>query len=142
MREPLRDADSPVLVTQLPYALSVTTFRFAALAALAGRAPIGGQREVALATYLAARLADDVRSARNLSPATRAERAGSARSWMSNLALPNTVRPALVRLVEASANDTADTARALRVVIGVTATLLDSGAQSELERLATALEQS
>jgi len=121
--------------------LSVTTFRFAALAALSGRAPIGGQREVALATYLAARLADDVRHARGLSPATRAERAGNAKSWISNLALPANVRPALVRLVESSANDPAATARAVRAVIAVTTSILEPGAVSELERLATALEQ-
>jgi hypothetical protein len=42
-----------------PYALEPLSFRFAALAALAGRAPIGGQREVALATYVVARLAHD-----------------------------------------------------------------------------------
>src|SRR5690349_12491010 len=45
--------------TAPPYALSSPAFRFRALAVLAGRAPLGGQREVALATYLAARLADD-----------------------------------------------------------------------------------
>lgn len=135
-------ADCPVLVSQPPYGLSLTTFRFAALAALAGRAPIGGQREVAMATYLAARLADDTRPARSLSALTRAERAESARNWMATLALPSTIRPALIGLVDSSASDAASAARALRAVIGVTAGLLDPGAHSELERLAVALEAS
>ena len=39
-----------------PYALTPTTFRFRALAALAGRAPLGGGRETALASYVVARL--------------------------------------------------------------------------------------
>ena len=134
--------DSPVLVSQPPYALGLTTFRFAALAALAGRAPIGGQREVALATYLAARLADDVRPTRGLSAATRAERAEGAKSWLASLALPTTIRPALVGLVDSTAGDAAVTARALRGVIGVTSGMLDRGARAELERLASALEQS
>jgi hypothetical protein len=134
--------DSRVLVSQPPYALSLTTFRFAALAALAGRAPIGGKREVALAMYLAARLADDVRPSRCLSSATRAERADGARNWLAALALPTTIRPALVGLVDSTATDAAVTAKALRTVIGVTSDLLDRGARSELERLASALEQS
>lgn len=139
---PSSRTDWRVLVSQPPYGLSLTTFRFAALAALAGRAPIGGQREVALATYLAARLADDTRPARSLSALTRAERADSARHWLSTLALPNAIRPALVSLVDSSATDAAAAARALRAVIGVTASLLDPGAHSELERLAATLEAS
>jgi hypothetical protein len=138
----LAGPDSRVLLSQPPYALSLTTFRFAALAALAGRAPIGGRREVALATYLAARLADDVRPSRCLSPAIRAERADGARNWLATLALPTTIRPALLGLVDSTANDAAVTAKAVRAVIGVTTDLLDRGARSELEQLASALEQS
>src|SRR5881396_4039624 len=48
-----------VIAAHPPYALAPLSFRFAALATLAARAPIGGQREVALATYVAARLAHD-----------------------------------------------------------------------------------
>ena len=71
-----------VPVTNPPYALATTTFRFAALAALAGRAPLGGQREVALATYLAARLAQDVLPERGVPQTSRAERAVGAKSWL------------------------------------------------------------
>src|SRR5215216_5312955 len=49
----------PVPVTLPPYALPAPVFRFRNLATLAGRAPIGGAREVALACFVAARLAND-----------------------------------------------------------------------------------
>jgi hypothetical protein len=129
-----------VLVTQPPYALSSTTFRFAALAALAGRAPIGGQREVALAAYVAARLAEDVMADRGLSQPTRVDRAGHAKQWLSTLALPATMRPAFALLVDASAGERAAVARATRDVILATAGFLDSAARHELEQLAIALE--
>lgn len=124
-----------------PYALAPTPFRFAALAALAGRAPLGGQREVALATYFVARLAHDVLPERGLLQAVRAERAANAKHWLSTLGLPPSVRPALARLIDASAGDGAAIAEALAAVIAVTANFLDSGARSDLTKLAAVLDQ-
>lgn len=129
-----------MIIPKPPYGLAPVPFRFAALAALAGRAPLGGQREVALATYLSVRLADDVVAERGLSKVTRAERAGHARSWLSTLALPAPIRPALVRLIDASATEPAATGQAVRGVIAVTAAFLDPAARLELDQLATALE--
>jgi hypothetical protein len=123
-----------------PYALAPLSFRFAALAALAGRAPMGGQREVALATYVAARIADDTRPEHALSQPVRAERAGAARSWLSSLTLPTPLKAPLAQLVDASIGDSASAASALRGVMAVTANYLDSGARSELAHLADALE--
>src|SRR5204863_7354540 len=54
-------SDSRVPVMLPPYALSAPVFKFRHLATLAGRAPIGGAREVALACFVAARLASDCR---------------------------------------------------------------------------------
>jgi hypothetical protein len=130
-----------VILSRPPYALAPTPFRFAALAALAGRAPLGGQREVALATYFVARLAHDVLPERGLLQAVRAERATNAKHWLSTLALPSPVRPALVRLIDASASDGTTVAEALAGVITVTANFLDSGARSDLMKLAAVLEQ-
>ena len=129
-----------MLVSHPPYALSPTAFRFAALASLAGRAPLGGHREVALAVYMVARLAQDVLPERGLTTATRAERAGSAKNWLSTLALPAAVRPAMARLVDASSGARAGVSDALRNVIAVTDSFLDAGARSELDQLAAALE--
>src|SRR4051812_32103985 len=125
--------------TQPPYALSLTSFRFPGLAALAGRAPLGGQREVALAIYLAARMAQDALPDRGVSDAARGERAASAKSWLSTLALPATVRPALLKAIEASAGAAAGAGSAVRDVISVTANFLDSAARLELDQLAGAL---
>jgi hypothetical protein len=132
--------DWGVLIPRPPYGLAPTPFRFAALAAVAGRAPLGGRREVALATYLAARLVDDVLDQNGLTPSVRAERAGSARSWLSTVALPAPIRQPLVRLVDASAGGAAGASQALRAVIAVTAEFLDRAARLELEQLAETLE--
>lgn len=131
-----------VLVSQLPYALSPPTFRFPALAALAGRAPLGGRREVALAAYLAARLADDALPERGLSRSTRAERAGHAKAWLSTLALPATIRPAIAHLLEASAGESTAVAPAIRNVMTVTSDFLDPPVRRELDKLASSLERS
>jgi hypothetical protein len=130
-----------VIVSQPPYALSLITFRFPALAALAGRAPLGGQREVALAAYLAAKLAHDALPDGPLTQPLRGERAASAKSWLSTLALPAAVRPALMRLIDASAGDRRGVAEAVRGVLSATAGLLDARARSELDQLAGALER-
>jgi uncharacterized membrane protein len=129
-----------VLVVQPPYALSPTVFRFNALASLAGRAPLGGRREIALAIYLAARLAQDVLPDREIPQPARAERAGHAKQWLASQSLPTSVRPALVDLIEASGKDRAEVARGLRAAIAAVAESLDKNARAELVDLATALD--
>ena len=128
----------PVLLPA--HSLEATTFRFPGLASLAGRAPLGGRREVALATYVAARLAHDTIPGRGISQPTRVERATQARTWLANIALPAPVRPALGRLIDASAGNCGPAAEALRAVIGVTASYLEPAAHSELDQLARSLE--
>jgi hypothetical protein len=123
-----------------PYAVAPTPFRFGALAALAGRAAIGGQREVALATYMAVRLAHDVLPDQELDPSVRAERSVAAKTWLSTVTLPANVRPPLIRLVEATSVGRDATAAALRAVIAATAPQLDKAARAELDHLADALE--
>ena len=118
------------------YALSTPSFRFRALASLAGRAALGGPREVALATYLVARLAHDCLPTRVLPPAVRATRAAFARTWLSSLTLPPAVRAPLTRVTDATENDLATVGDMLRVLLPATATYLDAGARAELERLA------
>lgn len=129
-----------VLVAHPPYALSPTTFRFPALAALAGRAPLGGHREVAIAAYLAARLADDALPERGLPRSTRAERASRAKAWLSTLALPAAVRPALARLLEASGGESIAVSPAIRNVMAVTTDFLDTSVRQELDELARSLD--
>ena len=130
----------PVPLSNPPYVLVPTAFRFPALASLAGRAALGGRREVVLATYMAARLAQDVLSDRGISAITRVGRAAQGRTWLANMALPTSVRPALSKLVDASAGSAANTAEAVRLVMAVTTSFLDKHAQAELDQLATLLE--
>lgn len=119
-----------------PYALAAPSFRFRALASLAGRAPLGGTREVVLATYLIARLTDDSRASKALPAPVRAARAAAARSWLANTALPASVRSSLTRLAEATEGEVPHLTSALTDVIAVAAPFLDDPARLELERLA------
>jgi hypothetical protein len=119
-----------------PYALAAPVFPFRALAALAGRAPLGGPREIALATLIAARLAAGAAPPVLLALPLRAARAEAARLWLTSVALPASVRVALLKLVDASAADDARAiATALAKVTEVTAPQLDRRARSELARL-------
>lgn len=124
---------------QPPYAVPPTEFRFPALAALAGRAQLGGDREVALALFVAARLAQDCQTAGGLSDASRAERAASAKTWMSTFALPAAVKAVIAKLMEATAGDLSTIADDLRAVVASARVYLDIQSQAELERLATSL---
>ncbi|HTR79088.1 MAG TPA: hypothetical protein VMH39_13305 [Gemmatimonadaceae bacterium] len=122
-----------------PYALGALPFRFRAIAALAGRAPLGGPREVALAAYLGARLAHDTLPERGLVADARKPRAEAARTWMSALAVPSVARATLAELFAASAGTPSDVAPILRSVIAVTSPYLDGNARLELEWLADLL---
>jgi hypothetical protein len=121
-----------------PYALSSPAFRFRALASLAGRAPLGGAREVALAVYLVARLVDDCLPEKVLPLTSRVERSAAAKGWLASMALSGPVRGALMKLVEATAGDLSDVAPTLASVIAATTAFLDIAARTELDRLARA----
>lgn len=127
-------------VAQPPFALIPPAFRFAALASLAGRAPLGGRREVVLAVYMAARLAEDALPAHDVSREARGERAGHAKQWLSTLALPATMRPALIALIEASAADAPLVCRSLRAALAAVAEGLDKNSRAEVTQLIAALE--
>jgi hypothetical protein len=126
------------VVSSLPHALEPIAFRFPALAALAGRAQIGGRREVALATFVASKLARDCHADPPLPDAARAERAAGAKSWMSTLNLPATVRPALVRLLEATGRSR-PIAEEFAAALSAVHTFLDGAALRELQEFAATL---
>jgi len=127
------------LVAPPPYALATPTFRFRALASLAGRAPIGGPREVALATYLVARLVDDCQPSKMLPAPPRAERAAAARNWLAGVALSNAIRASLAKLVEATSGDPIQLGGPLSEAMSAVDGYLDPASRSELERLSRAL---
>ena len=119
-----------------PYALESPSFRFPAIAALAGRLPLGAGREPILAVLLAARIADVVTTPDALTPAVRKSRAAAAQQWLSATCPDGKVRAACVALADASISADGDAAaRALVKVMEVTDGFLDGAARSELRAL-------
>ena len=123
----------------LPYALDPLRFPFPALAALAGRLPLGGGREVALAALMMARLATGVLTSESLPLAERTTRAAAARVWLASLALPATSRVPFARCLDASTGTPQQLAIALRSVIIAVSAHLDNSSTQELEQLASTL---
>ena len=123
-----------------PYSLAAPTFRFRALASLAGRAPLGGEREMALAALMAARLADASLLPVPLSGAARASRAAGARVWCSTLTLPAAARIPLARVVDASEHGNAERiGEALTAFAAVAGPMLDAASRAELADLVASL---
>ena len=125
-----------------PYALSAPAFPFPHLASLAGRAPIGGAREVALACFVAARLAADCMGEPLESGGlARSARAVGAKGWLGTLALPALIRGPLVRCLESTADSPPGAVgRALSELALAGGGFLDAGSVTELESLAILLQ--
>jgi len=125
-----------------PYALTSPRFRFRALASLVGRSPLGGEREVALATLLAARLVVGALPPSPLPQNVRITRANGARAWFAALALPAAFRQSIARLLDATTSvDRDGLEAALRAVIDVGTPHLDAPALNELREMMRALAQ-
>jgi hypothetical protein len=126
-----------------PYALASPKFRFRALAALVGRSPLGGEREVALATLLAARLVVGALPPTPLPQNVRITRANGARAWFAALAVPPAFRQSLARLLDATTSvDRNGLETALRAVFDVSAPHLDPPDLNELREVVRVLAQS
>ena len=108
---------------------------------MAGRAPLGGPREIALAVFLVARVVSDASSGKTtLSSDQKQERAQGVKHWLGSASLPGPVRNALSRLTDLTVREDRMAIRAaLDSVMAVTANQLDSGARLELGRLAQAV---
>jgi hypothetical protein len=128
-----------VLSEPLPYALEALRFPFPALASLAGRLPLGGGREVALAALLTARLAQGAATSDALPPGDRAARASAAKVWLASLALPATTRVPFARCVESTTGTPLQVAGALRSLVAAAGAHLDGPSVQELEKLARSL---
>jgi len=115
-------------------------FRFPALAALAGRRPLGGERELALATFICAHLVVGVLPDSAFPADLRLKRAAAARAWLGAIALPATARTPFARLIDTTAHaDLAAVRQALRAVLDAIGRSLDAPAKRELEHLGAAL---
>lgn len=121
----------------LPYALVTPSFPFRHLATLAGRAPIGGTREVALGCFMAARLAAACGGTDTEITSEGCEaRATSARSWLGALTLPAAVRAPIAKCIESSARRNAQaSARDVTAMRDACASYLDAASRTELDAL-------
>ena len=117
------------------YAIPPITFPFRALAAYAGRAPLGRGREVALACLMAARLSEPMLGTPLPTPIRTARAAGASR-WFASLAVPAALRAPLARVAAASAREsTSELGEALGDVIAAARKLLDEAGIAELDGL-------
>ncbi len=130
------------MIGQLPpFALATPAFRFRALASHAGRAALGGDREIALACFAVARLGAGLLPPVMLAPGDATARATATRHWLASLAVPAVGRTAALAAIEAIASgsrrSSADALRVLRAAVG---SHLDSASAVELAELADEMQ--
>ncbi len=146
-RRPSRSAGRvrtlPAVHSTPPYGVAPLRFPTPALATLVGRAGLGGAREVALAMFVAARLARSVLPPTALDVRVRHTRATAARTWAAALMLPPDVRVPVARLLDATgAADPGDVANAVRASLLAVTRYLNESSVVELEALHAALARS
>lgn len=124
-----------VYIEPLPYSLGSPRFAFPAMASLSGSLPLGGGREVVLAVIMAARLANSMTGENPLSAPDRAGRVSGARTWLASLTLPTAVRSPLLKCIESTEGEPAQTAAALRALLTASSNWLDGASVQELEQL-------
>lgn len=123
-----------------PFALSQAGFRFRALASHAGRASLGGDREVAFACFATARLASAMLPPFALSPSDSAARLAAAKNWLASLAVPGAVRTTLGSVVDAITDGNRRAVAAGLVSLSeVASAQLDAASAAEIRDLATEL---
>ncbi|MEO7218184.1 MAG: hypothetical protein ABI026_08315 [Gemmatimonadaceae bacterium] len=122
-----------------PYALEPVIVALPAMAECAQAAPLGGDREMALATLMIARLIVAALPPVNLPETDRASRAERSRSWLSALTMPQPARMALLRTVDASVGGSLEAAACVRELMQVLTGHLSPAALLELGALAERL---
>lgn len=124
------------MLSNPPYALTPVVFRFRALQALAGRLPLGGERELAMALLLGARLADGCTAREPLPRELRKLRGQGARHWFGTLTLPAAARTAAQQVADATAGESREgVAQALDKLMTVASAVIDAPSRAELRQL-------
>lgn len=124
----------------LPFALAPTPFPLPALAAQAGKAALGGDREVAIACFVVARLAGALLPPNALPTELRDKRAAACRSWLASQAIPAAIRADLMTAVDSTASaERSAISTALRALRAHASKHLDGASSQELDSLATRL---
>jgi hypothetical protein len=129
-----------VIGNRPPFAITTYPFRFRALASHAGRAALGGDREVALACYAVARLGMGLLPPFALGAADAATRASSTRNWLASVAVPANARNALAAAIDAIAGGSRiSAAPAVEEVASVCGAQLDAMSLAEIADLVSEL---
>ena len=130
------------MIGQLPpFALATPAFRFRALASHAGRAALGGDREIALACFAVARLGAGLLPPVMLAAGDAGTRAASVRHWLASLSLAPVARSAAAAAIDAvAAGKRRAAGEALRSLAKVAGQHLDAQAHGEIEELAAELQ--
>ncbi|MCR4339912.1 MAG: hypothetical protein NUW01_08510 [Gemmatimonadaceae bacterium] len=129
-----------MLVNAPPYALAQNPFPLPALAAHAGKAALGGDREVALACFVIARLAGALLPPHALPTELREKRAAACRSWLASQAIPAAIRADLMAAAESTASaERSAISAAIRSLRGHATKHLDGASGQELDSLAARL---
>ena len=124
----------------LRYGLATPQFRFRALAAFAGNAALGGDREVALACLVGGRLASAMLAPYAVPPSNSKARSAAAKQWLSSLSLPAPIRAAAVHLADTVASgDRAATGAALTKLLEVVSRNIDEASARELRAVVAEL---
>ena len=131
-----------VIGQQPRFSLAIPRFRFRALAACAGRGSLGGDREVAMACLVGARLASSMLPPYSIAPADSKSRSAATKQWLSSLSLPTAIRTALTHLADTvSSGDRAAAGEALSKLTGAAAHQIDEASAGELRSLVSDLAQ-
>ncbi len=115
-------------------------FRLRALATLAGRLPLGGERELIMTLIMGARLADGCTARAALSGELRKARGLGARHWIGAIAISATARSAAYQVADTSSGESREgVVAALERLMAVAAPLLDPPSRAELKQVVSAL---
>ncbi|MGI8401026.1 MAG: hypothetical protein ACR2NS_05395 [Gemmatimonadaceae bacterium] len=118
------------------FALATPTFRFRSLAALSGRAPLGGDRETLLACFQLGRLCAGILPPHELPREMTLERTEHTKQWLSSLAVPSGVRSTAFGVIGGlTGHDRARCAIAFEDLVKAAAGQLDEASRAELNAL-------
>jgi hypothetical protein len=125
------------------YALATPVFRFRALAALSGRASLGGDRETLVACLQLGRLCAGILPPNEISRELTTERTENTKQWLSSLAVPSGIRSTAFGIFGAlSGLDRARCAIAFTDLVKAASAQLDEAARAELNALLMELSAS
>ena len=131
----LRSPSTPMIQSP-PYALSTPVFRFKALASHAGRAALGGDREIGLACFGVARLAAGSLPPFVLTPVDAAQRIANTKQWLSSLSLPASARTTCAAVADAVASgNRGSIVNAVSALVEAAVRHLDQASIAELHEL-------